>query len=550
MPVSGWARRSARTFVALSWVALGLGARAGEALSDVSQAAADSAAALEGLPIRRVTIVARDVFEPMPGGPLRPVYGLANRLHVTTKERAVREQLLFAPGEPWSQARGDETMRALRRLDFLEPQAITATRAGDSVDVRVETRDAWTTQPELNFERGGGQLYGTIGLSERNLFGLGKALGFLYHEDPTGITRGFLFQDPAVVGSRVRLAFALSTGTAGSNDLIRVGQPFYAENTRSAWEFHSERIASVAHLFVSGSEVAAIDRNQRDIGGWYGRGVQRGRHVWRATAGLHLLRREQGPTIPEGDVPEDFLGGPDQLDLVRLETELRWWRPSFMQRTGIQRVDQVEDFDAGTSFSVLAGYAPDAFGSTASEGYLRGKFDTGLVTGWGFGLLRSSASCRLRRGALEIQRDASLRWVSQSHAGHTLVLSAIGAAGSEMPRDYQLVVGGLNGLRAYPVQALAGRELVRLNAEQRLILAHDVGHLLSFGVAGFYDAARAWGPGAEGTSWFSDVGAGIRLAPPAFALGPVFRIDVAWPISPTRDGEREAVYTFGSSQAF
>jgi hemolysin activation/secretion protein len=142
------------------------------------------------------------------------------------------------------------------------------------------------------------------------------------------------------------------------------------------------------------------------------------------------------------------------------------------------------------------------------------------------------------------------RWHHKWRPGHVLVLSAFGMGGKDAPRDFQVVVGGLNGLRAYSVQALAGNELVRLNAEQRWILVRNRWDLISVGMAAFYDAARAWGPGAVGTGWFNAAGFGMRFSTPRSALGPVIRLDVAWPISPTRDGSREAVFTFGSSQAF
>jgi hypothetical protein len=37
---------------------------------------------------------------------------------------------------------------------------------------------------------------------------------------------------------------------------------------------------------------------------------------------------------------------------------------------------------------------------------------------------------------------------------------------------------------------------------------------------------------------------------PQWSLGQVLRIDVAWPIEPTRDGQRQPILSFGSGQAF
>jgi hypothetical protein len=238
------------------------------------------------------------------------------------------------------------------------------------------------------------------------------------------------------------------------------------------------------------------------------------------------------------------------LDLRRLGAEVSLWRPNFIVREDLERMGRKEDLDVGWQVGAKVGLSPEAFGSSANEGFVRLAADGGGVNGLGFGYARGNISMRLRHGPLEVIRRLDARWYLAPRPGRALVLAAFGLGGSDVARDFQVVVGGLNGLRAYPVQALAGRELVRLNAEQRWVLVRNRWDLVSLGAAVFYDTARAWGPGAVGTGWFQAAGFGIRFATPRSALGPVVRFDVAWPISPTRDGAREAVFTFGSSQAF
>ena len=142
------------------------------------------------------------------------------------------------------------------------------------------------------------------------------------------------------------------------------------------------------------------------------------------------------------------------------------------------------------------------------------------------------------------------RWIRQTSLSHSLVFSLIGTGGIKMPRSFQVTVGGLNGLRAYPVHAVAGTQVMRWNVEDRRILIRDVLQMASLGSAIFWDGAHAWGPGSEGEGSFNDAGIGLRIAPPRSALGPVFRVDLAWPIAPTRDGRRQPVLSIGSNQAF
>jgi outer membrane protein assembly factor BamA len=189
-------------------------------------------------------------------------------------------------------------------------------------------------------------------------------------------------------------------------------------------------------------------------------------------------------------------------------------------------------------------------GSSAGEGWFRIEGSIGAENAAGFGIASGRVSSRWRHEPQELLRLVNARWYVQWSGSHTLVLAVFAAEGSRVARDFQLVSGGLSGLRAYPVQAIAGHELVRANLEHRWRPHWQLGGLVRVGTAVFYDVAHGWGPGADPTNWFNAAGVGLRLVPPRSALGPVFRMDLAWPVSPTRDGQREVVLSFGSSQAF
>src|SRR5207247_1799837 len=77
----------------------------------------------------------------------------------------------------------------------------------------------------------------------------------------------------------------------------------------------------------------------------------------------------------------------------------------------------------------------------------------------GFGSVSSSIETRSQNVLLETIGMVDARWYEPSVFGQTLVLAAHGVAGTNVSRDFQAVIGGLSGLRAYPVAALAGRQL-------------------------------------------------------------------------------------------
>jgi len=505
---------------------------------------------LDGLYIRSVDVQVWNVYEPLPEGRLRPLYRLANRLHVRTKPRFVRDQLLFAKGGRWSALRGQESERLLRALNFLTPLPIVATRTGDSLDVTVVTRDRWSTSTEFDLESFEGSAFGSVAFSERNLLGYGKNVSFVYREVPTGISRSISYDDPAVLGSRLHLRYGASKGSLGATDQFAVGVPFYALGTRSAFSVSGIRQTSVANLFDNGVSLAEFDRELKQAEVWWGNGWFNGRTVHRLTWSYLTRDRELGPSRLQPGAPLDFAGDREQLRLRRIAVEGQIWRPHYIERRNVDRMTLIEDFEIGTSLALKFGMSPESLGSSEGEAYGEMRFDIGTEAPFGFGWVRTELSSRVRGRPVDTVERVEARWVGQSDPRRALVLSALGIRGSRTVRDFQVVVGGLNGLRAYPVEALAGKRMWRLNAEQRWTVSENLWQIVTVGGVVFTDAARAWGAGAEDTHWFVSAGGGLRLSLPQWSLGSLLRIDVAFPLDPTRGGRRRPVLSIGSSQGF
>jgi hypothetical protein len=528
---------------------------AGAAARDTAAAAAgaDRAAgdaASEGLPIARVEIIPRNIFDPEAQGRLGFVFRLANRLHARTRERTIAEQLLFRAGDRWSGSLGQESMRNLRTLGFLVPVGLDARREGDSVVVRVETRDVWSTRPEFDVESVGGRQYGSFAFTERNFAGLGKSFSVAYRELPDGRSRDVYYSDPSLIGGRWRLRYAAGDGASGASNHVTVALPFYAEDAPRSYGLTWSRATSVYRLFERGAEVASFNRRFDETEIFYGWGGRRHGVVGRLRAFYTSADRRFGPTEVQGVVPVEFLGGEESLRLRRIGLEGRIWRPHFVVRTRVDEFGLPEDFDLGHSLTVRAGVAPGFLGSTRDEGYFRARLDLGAETGIGFGSLTGQIASRILREPREAIGEVQARWVHQSRFANTLVASARGIASYRGPRDFQAVAGGLNGLRAYPVQAVAGTRLWRFHLEERWLVGENYWENVTVGGVAFTDVARAWGPGSAGSEWFVDAGIGLRVSLPQWSLGQVLRFDLAWPIEPSRDERRRPVLTFGSNQAF
>jgi hypothetical protein len=506
----------------------------------------------EGATIRKVDIRCHDIFDPVPEGTFSPVYSGANRLHVRTREATVRSQILIAPGQVWTADRIFESQRLLRDLEYIEPDVIVSRLDHDSVDVMVVTHDQWTTQPELNVERGGGITYGSIGLTERNMMGLGLAVSLALRSEPTGRTRSFAVTGKRLFGTQLEAQAKAATGTAGVSNSYYILDPFRSLDDTRSWTTSWSRANTNQFLYENGLVSATFPFRQRIAQAEYAFGNRTTDGVvHRLAVGMALHDRHYGPTEFSPLSTIDVASAPEDIKLRWASLRYTLWNPVYIERRGIELFDPVEDFDVGAFASFEGGMALRALGSTADEGIAKVRLDAGRETKkFGFGFAQGRFSTRLRRVPLETLAQVDARWIQQPGKDVALVVAAHGEVAADAPREVQSVVGGLNGLRAYGVQALAGTQVWRFNAESRWVAARNVLDLASLGGAVFVDAARAWGTGSDGAPWHHDAGFGLRMSFPHASLHQVARFDVAFPLSPTRDGRRTPVFSFGSSQAF
>ena len=118
-----------------------------------------------GAVIGEIDIHTEDVFDPERPDESGWVYRTANKLHIVTRHRVIRSQLLFKTGQPYVHRVVQETERILRASDYLYDAVIRPTSFdGSTVNLEVRTRDTWTLNPGINFNRQVGENSGSIEL--------------------------------------------------------------------------------------------------------------------------------------------------------------------------------------------------------------------------------------------------------------------------------------------------------------------------------------------------------------------------------------------------
>jgi len=102
---------------------------------------------------------------------INPFQKLGNKYHITTRQRIIRNILLFGTNDTLEVIKISESERLIREARYVSDARIYIEKAGrDSVDVRVFVQDRWALDAPVS----GGATGGHITLRDRNFLGLGQ----------------------------------------------------------------------------------------------------------------------------------------------------------------------------------------------------------------------------------------------------------------------------------------------------------------------------------------------------------------------------------------
>jgi len=486
-----------------------------------------------GAVIGEIRVVIGDVFDTSIEGEDTWLYRTANRLHIETRESVIRDQLLFEPGEPYRDRLVRETERILRSKGYLyHAYIVPVAFDGSTVDLEVRTRDVWTLNPGFSFSRKGGENAIGASIQEDNLLGTGRRLGLEWNSDVDRETIGVNYFDPHFRHSFTRLGLGYVEADDGSTKLLELNRPFYALDVRRAAGVYLLDYERNEPRYVLGDEVGEFQHREEyyeAYAGW-SRGLQ-GRWVRRWTAGLayerdrfaaELTEPLGGPLPPDRELAYPWIG----FDLVE---------DSFEERVNQDQILRTEDVLVGLRAAVKLGYASEAFGADRDAVIASASVQDGADLRPGTSLFGSlAASGRIEDGQLVnglLGAEGRFYWATSKRS--KFFASVSGAVTEQLDQEYQLTLGGDNGLRGYPLRYQAGTARALLTLEQRYYTGWYPFRLFHVGAAAFVDMGRTWGTdvtGAGSAGLLRDVGLGLRLGSSRSSFGNVIHIDLAFPL--------------------
>ena len=191
--------------------------------------------ALQGKTIGHIRIEQINVFNENDPDENNRIYRLLNKLHITTREKVVRSQLLFKVGDKVNYKSLQETARNLRTRKYLTNAHVLPERVcGDQVDVLVITQDAWVLEPQVSFSHKSSDNESGFAISDGNVLGTGNSFKIGYEENQLRKTISYDFSNPYFLNKQIAVRALYQDTSDGRNTLFTVARPFYALDTPMA----------------------------------------------------------------------------------------------------------------------------------------------------------------------------------------------------------------------------------------------------------------------------------------------------------------------------
>jgi outer membrane protein assembly factor BamA len=543
-------------------LALGGGVEAVRAADDrpgtaVSPPGVPSPAELEarGATVGSIEVHVQNIFDPSDPRESAWFYRTANSLHYRTRESTVREQLLFASGQPFSAQRAAETERILRGRDYLNDAWVVPLRYDaekNVVDVSVTVRDVWTLNPGVSVGRSGGANRTRVEIEEENLFGRGSRVSVSRARDVDRTSTIFKYSDPGLFGRWLQLDLQYLDNSDGKVKAAGLARPFYSLDTHSAWGLTGYDGTSTVSRYEHGEIYDRFQRQARQVevyggrsdglaGGW----TRRWYYGWRydhenfarlpdeplQPAVLPADRKYSYPWVA-WQLIEDRYAKDRNLDLIGRTEDLYLGRSLYAELGWSSRSFGADQDALLARVNALAGFAPDDRTQVFLDGTASGRFEDGT--------------------ARNVRVSARGRYFFRLDDRQLLYAALTGTTTRLLDPEAPLVLGGEEGLRAYPLRFQGGTSSALLTLEHRLYTGWFPFRLVRVGAAVFFDAGRTWGTDIAGNAPYGllkDVGVGLRFGNVRSGLGNVLHVDLSYALD-ARPGTKRFEVTVETKQRF
>lgn len=458
----------------------------------------------------------------------------ANRLHVKTRPWVIRRLLLFKTGDRVNVAMIKETERIIRGWNIVYDIDIRPVRYENGVvDLEVRTRDTWTLEVNAHVSRSGGANTGGFGIKEANLAGTGTIIAFDRSKDVERTGSHVQLAHEHLFDGWTTMAFDRSDFSDGYSTAVKADRPFYSLDTHWAAGASATTFERTDPLYRNGEVIGKYRHNSTSgeaYGGWSPGRI--GRWTQRISGGVnyaddsYVVDPSQPP--PTAIPPDRTFAGP----FLRHEVI----EDDYLEVTNRELIQRPEFIAMGFHSTLQLGRSLASFGASEEPWIVSGSVSKGFRVGLGQVLASTAFSAQYGTQTGDVRTiGAATRYYQPQIGGFLLFFSAALDAVKPASAADELLLGGDNGVRGYPLRYQAGTKRAVFSVEERYYTSWYVLQLFRVGWAAYYDVGRAWDgelPNAT-PGWLANVGFGLRILSARASRGNVFHIDLAVPVHRT-----------------
>lgn len=501
--------------------------------------------------IDTVVITTKNVFTPEQAAG-NFAFRLMNGIHITTRPRTIRQELLFKAGEPYDSSKVAESERNLRARAIFREVKIDTTRIDGRLAAVVDTWDGWSTKPRIKFTvASDGTWTGEFGLSEVNLLGTGNlaSLGYVKTVERAGLELSADFR--RISGTQVGAAGVVTFWDDGTDGWWRLGDPFFSNLDGRSIEYDGEA-ADRRVLQYRVDDPAAPDTTF-----W-----QREAFINRLTAAIatkadaqsYLRWGAKAEIREEAYLPQDslqvsaFVARPDtvygEFGVFGEYRAARFTRVRYFNGF----VD--EDIDVSPRAKLTLNLALEGLG------YQRNGLGPRIDVGWGKRGARAFVVSTLKANGLFT--DAGLdsgRVVADLTFGiklarkHSTAVYVQAGAQEDPPPGQEFALGFGTPPRSWEAFTFVGTREIWGTLEHRWYVWDALLNLISLGFAFFVDYGGAWYPDQD-PRFGGNVGIGLRQGGALTTAARTGRLDFGCRFGQGSDVGDRCVVTLGAGFVF
>jgi hypothetical protein len=343
---------------------------------------------VEGKIIRNIIITTLDPFGfsdiDTTITPQRWIEKTGNRLHLKSKQFAIKNYLLFNKNSPYNLFSIKESERIIRSQNFVNSVNITeklTSSKSDSVDVYIRVLDSWSTVPKLSFSKE----QKTVGLNERNFLGIGHQLDYTF-TNRTSDGKSFnnlVYTVPNIKNTFIKTIIKYTVDLDNYYDRsLDIERPFYSPLTKWAagislnQQYKTDTLQNASHIYFSQN----FKFSTTDL--WIGKAIPifKGNSIGEKTTNLIIAERFLNIDYPISPTTEfdpiDFYA-PEKLLLSGIGINTR----QFIVEKYIFRNGIIEDVPVGRIYGLIFGYQ---YKNNNWRPYIGGQITFGNYHKWGF----------------------------------------------------------------------------------------------------------------------------------------------------------------------